>query len=459
MLSTGLAYWISNVFTIALAFEMVPPHMRCRDGQQCDYSQACSEGGYSFMEDSLRNMTYEWSLVCDRQYIGSLIGIGNFVGIALGSIVASWTSNRYGRKKTTILGAAFLSSGLMAAYFTPSPWIMILVSSILGTGTGLVMVGSMLLQMEMTDSEHRSWFVGIMYANWSGSTIMQPVLFYIMPDWRDVMLPQACLALVTLFLLFTVTESVRWLAINQADSEATVKVLQGIARFNSRPAVTIKLNPMSKQTPTYTSVTALFSTCKLRYRMFVLSVLEIMMNLGYYGLFFSIPSYFGNIYINGIVLGIGEMIPFLAAGKFISKCRRKASNFVTLMGSGLVLLLAWGCQSLPCTSTCESRVWIQTVVLFLGIFLVGSYCVAIAVLCIEEFNSHMRGPAAGVLNAIARIGGIVATLLMLLHGQWGVPPLVVIGGTAVVASLLIFTIPETLGRDMEEDSVNIRSDE
>ena len=452
VLCTGLMLWVCNIFTIGLAYEMVPPRMRCRDGQTCAYERACEEGGYSFEQDSLRNMTYEWSLVCDRQYIGSIIGIVNFVGIAIGSITSSWTTNRYGRKPTCILGIFLLSSGLFAAYLTPNPWVMCVVSCVLGAGTGLSIVGATLLQLESTNAEHRSWFVGIMYAGWSCATVVQPGLFYAMPSWRDATLLPAFISLLTYPLLFSVLESVRWLAINKSDPETTIAALHAIARFNSRPGVTVRLHFAPKEKETRTSFSALFATWRLRYKLFVLSVLQVMMNLGYYGVYFAIPSYFGNIFLNGAVLGIGELIPFLVAGKVIAKMPRRQSNFLTLMSSGLILLIAWGCNSLPCSSDCIYRNSLQTCVLFLGIFLVSSYCVAVAVICTELFNSHTRGPAAGILNAMARIGGSVATLLLLIQTNWGVPPLLVIGGTAVVTSLLIFTLPESLGRDMEDCS-------
>lgn len=451
-LCTGLIFWVSNAFTIGLAYEMVPPGMRCKDGQTCDYERACAEGGYSFESDSLRNMTYEWNLVCDRQYIGSIIGISNFLGIAIGSVLSSWTTNRYGRKPTCFIGMCLQTGGLFAAYFTPNPWIMCVVSCALGAGAGFSVVGAMLLQMETTDAEHRSWFVGVLYASWSCSSVIQPGLFYSLPSWRDALLPSAFISLLTYPLLCSVVESIRWLAINKSDIETTISALHSIARFNGRPGVTINLHitPQEKEQPG-TSFRALFATGKLRYRMLVLSVLQVMMNLGYYGVYFAIPSYFGNIYLNGVVLGFGELIPFLISGKIIAKMPRKQSNFLTLMSSGLVLLLAWGCQNLPCSSHCVLRSYLQSLVLFLGIFLVSSYCVAVAVISTELFNSHTRGPAAGMLNAVARIGGSISTLLLLIQTHWGVPPLVIIGGSALGASLLIFTLPETLGRDMEED--------
>ena len=452
LLCNGLAFWVTNAFTIGLAYEAIPPTMLCSDGQTCSYSRACIEGGYSFHTDSLRNWTYEWKLVCERQYIGSLIGIANFAGIAVGSLVSSWTTNRYGRKNTAIVGMGLQTAALIVAYLTPSPYFMILVSGIIGVGFGLAAVGAMLHQMELTNAKHRSWFVGVLYGCWSASTITQPILFYLMPDWRYVMLPVACIAIIPFGLLFTVVESVRWLAINQNDRQSALAALTTIARFNGRPGVGFKLTQKPTSiSPSQTSIWALFSSWKQCYRVFVLSILEIMMNLGYYGLYFAIPSYFGDIFVNGVVLGVGELIPFIVFGKIMADWPRKFANFSTLMGSGLSLLLAWTFHFVPCSSTCTFRNSLQTIVLFLGIFLVSSYCVAIMVICIEVFNSHVRGPASGLLTAMARIGGAIATLLLLMQTYWDVQPLILVGGAAVVSSLLVFTLPETLGRDMEED--------
>ena len=452
-LCAALIWWSANSFTIGLGYDMILPDLRCRDGSECSYSRACREGGYTYISTGLHNMAYDWDLVCARQYLGSLIGVANFLGIALGSLLASYMTNACGRKKAALTGMTMQLIGQIAAYFTPSAEIMIAVSCELGISLGLATMGIFVLLLEMTDSDHRSWFVGIMFASCSLAGITQPGLFYLCSDWRQVLLPYIFLTALAIPLLCVIHESVRYLAVNLHDKEATLKAFEAIARFNGREGAATNMHfPAIKVEPEISSFKDLFSSWKLIYRVVALGILQIMMNLGYYGVYYAIPSYFGNIYVNGVIIGLGEMIPFLASGRLIGKVPRKLSNFTALLGQGVVLLLAWACLHLSCSTDCALRNWVQTSLLFLGVFMVASYCVAMATLSTEAFNSHTRGPAIGLLNGVAMLGGALSTLLVLIQTNYDIPPLIMIGGAACASTLLIFTLPETLGRHMEECS-------
>lgn len=42
----------------------------------------------------------EWSLVCDRMYLGSVVESCFLAGAGLGSVTSGWISDQYGRKQT-----------------------------------------------------------------------------------------------------------------------------------------------------------------------------------------------------------------------------------------------------------------------------------------------------------------------------------------------------------------------
>ena len=49
-----------------------------------------------------------------------------------------------------------------------------------------------------------------------------------------------------------------------------------------------------------------------------------------------------------------------------------------------------------------------------------------------------------------RIANIMAPLILLTGEHWASAPLVIFGGTTVIAGLLAFLLPETLGKKLAE---------
>ena len=50
----------------------------------------------------------------------------------------------------------------------------------------------------------------------------------------------------------------------------------------------------------------------------------------------------------------------------------------------------------------------------------------------------------------ARIGGIIAPLILILGDYWQPLPLIVFGSVAVIAGLLVLLLPETKGKTLPE---------
>lgn len=53
-----------------------------------------------------RTIISEWSLVCDRAYLASVVESCFLAGAGLGSVTSGWISDRYGRKNTLMAFAS-----------------------------------------------------------------------------------------------------------------------------------------------------------------------------------------------------------------------------------------------------------------------------------------------------------------------------------------------------------------
>ena len=64
--------------------------------------------------------------------------------------------------------------------------------------------------------------------------------------------------------------------------------------------------------------------------------------------------------------------------------------------------------------------------------------------------SFNRAAGIGMSSMSARIGGIIAPLILIFGDYWQPLPLIVFGSVAVIAGLLVLFLPETKGRTLPE---------
>jgi OCT family organic cation transporter-like MFS transporter 4/5 len=80
-------------------------------------------------------------------------------------------------------------------------------------------------------------------------------------------------------------------------------------------------------------------------------------------------------------------------------------------------------------------------------------------LCSELFPTLIRSAVLGYQNQAARVGGIVAPFIVMASAQDAgggtMVPFLTFGAASVLAALLIFTLPETLGVPLP-DTMEVR---
>ena len=65
-------------------------------------------------------------------------------------------------------------------------------------------------------------------------------------------------------------------------------------------------------------------------------------------------------------------------------------------------------------------------------------------------NPPSRGAAVGVCAMAARIGGIVAPLILIMGDYWYPLPYIIFGSSSIIAGVLVVFLPETKGRKLPE---------
>lgn len=464
-------FWVASSYVMGMGFYLAPPRLICSDGETCSQATACGHP-YTKATDSVHGMSYEWNLVCDREYVATLIGVIFFIGTVTGSPAMSWLANTVGRKQCTVYALAITSVLLLAGGFAPSPEVIYGVSFVSGFTMAGFGVGTFLLLDEMVDTEYRNLYSGLLFSFWSVGTCSNAVLFYFLDNWRHVMLLYAVAAVLLIPLVCTLHESVRWVVVNQKNVPEANRILQQMAQYNGITDWKVEVHhvrfqgqqpqesssedadeKLLQQMDTEVHFRDLFTYHRTRTRVIACAILYFGNNLCYYGIIFALSTYIGNIYVNGGVLGLGEIIPSIVTGAILNHLPRKAGSLVSgflgaLTATGAYLCILWPCDR--ASGGCLIADTSTAFLLFLSMYVFASSFMMLAIFITELFPTRYRSLALGVCNTCAKVGGLLSSTLMVLRGFAGVHPLLIIAGSSFLGSLSVFLLPETKGKELED---------
>ena len=453
VLSIGVIYSAASTFIVGLGFFLAPPKFICEDGSHCSASTACSQGHYELDKNSIHSMVYEWKLVCEDEYQTSLIGSLYFVGLTIGSILIGRLTDAFGRQRTCLYCLVLLGATLLLGAFSPSPVYIDIVSVVSGAIEAVLSVAAYLLLNEMLSSDLRSWYSGLAFAFWSGGTMIVALLFLVLDDWRKVMIVCSMIPFIAIPSTLCQPESIRWLVVNKHRVETATKVAKRLAKANKIDPETIRLHPMleSQEEMQDSSSTlmsgykGLFSSKKMRLRLFGINFLWIAVNVAYYGALMCVTSYNGNVYINGVLLGLGETLPNLIMGKVADHIKRKTVIIVSCLLGCLASMLSWLLGEIGCGSACD---WPSMGILLLAMVCIDCFYLLIYIFTSELFPTKVRGAGYSMCNTTSRLGGLLASNLLLIQQDVGIHPLLIIAGSLLASVFPVLTLPETLGQPL-----------
>ena len=463
-------FLVASCFVMGMGFYLAPPILICEDGHTCSESEACGHW-HRKSESSVHGMAYEWDLICDKQYISTVIGVVYFIGTITGSSPMSWLCNKVGRKQCTNIALIITFVILALASFAPAPEYIYPISFISGFTMPGFGIGTFLLLDEMVDTDYRNIYAGLLFSFWSVGTCSTALLFWLLNDWRYVLRIFAVVSALLIPLVCMLYESVRWVVVSKKDIPGANLILQRIAKYNHvsewrKVAVHHEAEEpaeegvsssegdekLLQQMDTEAKFLDLFRYHKTRTRVIACAVLYFTNNLCYYGIVFALSSYLGNIYINGAVLGLGEIIPSIVTGAILNHLPRKWGSLVSGLVGAAFTAGAYLCTHWPCerNGSCSVVDAATAVLLFLSMYTFASSFMMLAIFITELFPTRYRSLALGVCNTCAKVGGLLSSTLMVLRLYGGVHPLLVIAGGSFLGAFAVFALPETKGKELED---------
>ena len=163
----------------------------------------------------------------------SLIKTSVYVGMTIGTFSCSKFIDTYGRKKFIIIGAAIMFVFSLLSFFSVS-WIDFMIyRAFIGLGIGIQMPAGMNLVSENIPIKYRSIFLSSVWAAFGVADLTSISLsWWLLPDWKLIILIFSFPMILTILLGFAVYESPRYLYAHKFYVEGAA-ILKKIEEFNN----------------------------------------------------------------------------------------------------------------------------------------------------------------------------------------------------------------------------------
>ena len=165
--------------------------------------------------------------------------------------------------------------------------------------------------------------------------------------------------------------------------------------------------------------------------MFIIPFLFFSVDIVFYGILFGLKNLKGNIYINGLMVGLADVSAGFSLA-FLSN----------ILGRRGLIRITWAICGIACLI--YNFVKVNQIASYITI-LIGKYGATCSfslmfLISSEIFPTSIRGQMVGISNACARIGGAIAPLM---GGYLGEDMMYVFGALAVVSFTVTFWLKET----------------
>uniref|UniRef100_A0A7M4E7U6 Solute carrier family 22 member 20-like n=1 Tax=Crocodylus porosus TaxID=8502 RepID=A0A7M4E7U6_CROPO len=384
---------------------------------------------------------WQWDLVCERAPLPALAQTLFMAGVLLGAFIFGTLSDRVGRRWVLLSSLLTVGAGGTGAALAPDFIAYCVCRTLSGIGLAGFLINYIGLSLEWVPRGARAGVVTwLSYCSTAGQMVLAG-LAYGVQDWRHLQLAISAPFLAFLLGAWWVPESARWLLVQGRTKEA-LRNLQRVARVNGRTAageglsleVLVQEGSCSSTGRSTGSWLGLFLSPALRRISCCLMCVSFSTNLAYFGLSMDLGSFGLDVFLVQLCFGAVDLGAKAACALALNRCGRRPVQALSLSVAGACLLAS---TPLP-----AEMLMVRLVLVVLGKGFLAAASVCSYLYGGELFPTVVRQTGTGLMTVVARLGGMVAPLV-LVGGQYHpvLPPLV-FGVTPVLAGAAACFLPE-----------------
>ncbi|XP_052766824.1 organic cation transporter protein-like [Mya arenaria] len=448
--------------------------------EECSY-------GYEYGKEFDSTIATDFDLVCKNDYQVDLSTTIYMIGSALGAILITPLSDKYGRKKVLLvslwiqgvfgIGVAFVQSYIA---FVITRFVVALLNM------AIALIAYVMITELFTTKKRTLPSVGVNFF-WSWGIMTLALFGYLIRDWRHMQILITVPNFITVLYIWFLPESIHWLLTNKR-WKLLRKTVKSAAKTNSitisedffrhmneaetcpsrsieqvevdtfvkqgteQHVETKDVKPMDGQTKAVT-ILDLFKTPKIRRYTIVMFYLWFVISLAYFGILFSTPTLHGNMFVNLAISGAVEMPACLTCMYVLERTGRRKPLVCFMLLCGVMNIVtifvpaetASGVNLQPLTITFA----------MIGKFgITGAYS-TVYLMSAEIFPTSVRNQAVGLSSFFENCGSISAPFIVYGAKNLERMPLVIFGALTVLGGLLALMLPETHGQALPENIPDI----
>ncbi|KAG7515260.1 hypothetical protein JOB18_003823 [Solea senegalensis] len=412
--------------------------------------QGCDDGWSYNMTAMTSTIISEWDLVCDQRSLKQMGQTVYMGGVLVGALLFGSLSDRYGRRILLLISYLLMAVSGTCVAFSSS----FALYCLFRFGCGMALSGNGLntfsLIVEWIPTRVRTVIGTITGYCYTIGQLILVLIAYFIRDWRWLTLAVSLPFYVFFLIAWWFHESARWLVLNNKPEQA-LKNLKSVAKFNGRHEegekidINILQESMKKELSSAQgsySYLDLFRTRRMRTMTLAVSIVWLSTSFAYYGLAMDLQKFGVDIFLIQVIFGavdIPAKVVITVCMSFIG--RRPSQSGVLIVAGTSILLNLLVPHEKQLIRTCLA--------------VVGKGCLAASFNCCylytgELYPTIIRQSGLGWASMMARVGSMVAPMVLLAGDLVPWLPGLIYGGAPVLSGVAAIFLPETLGSPLPD---------
>ncbi|KAJ8348267.1 hypothetical protein SKAU_G00268560 [Synaphobranchus kaupii] len=413
-------------------------------------TETCHDGWTYDRTEFQATIVTEWDLVCKLRPLKQMSQTIYMGGVLAGAIIFGGLSDKFGRRAMLIWSYFQLATLGSCTAFSTTYLAYCILRFLTGMAVSGVILNSVSLKVEWIPTKNRT-LVGTLSSFFFtfGQGVLAGVA-YSLRDWRKLQVA-VCAPYFFVFLYsWWFSESARWLVLNRRSEEA-LRHIHRVARINGKPEVVEKItlevleSKMHKEIQSSKSIYSMYDLLRtpvMRKISICLMVVWFSTSFAYYGLAMDLQKFGVSIYLIQVIFGAVDIPAKLATMVSLSYLGRRITQSACLILSAALIF-----ANIFVPSDMQT---LRTTLAVLGKGLTSASFTCVYLFTGELYPTVIRQTGMGLSSTMARVGSMAAPAVLILDEVLPTLPSIVYGGSAVVAGIFAFFLPETLNVPLPE---------